>query len=220
MIAAHPDDEILGCGATMAKHVQAGDEVSVLIMAEGITSRDQEYDRDARSDEISELAKTAIAANQVLGVESITLNNFPDNRMDSVDRLDIVKTVEEFIKEQKPDIIYTHYMCDLNIDHRRVHEAVTTACRPQPGLGIKTLLFFEVASSTEWQIPNNFSANWFVDVTETLDIKLKALEIYQSEMRPYPHARSIKAVAHLAHWRGASVGVAAAESFVLGRKLS
>jgi LmbE family N-acetylglucosaminyl deacetylase len=219
IIAAHPDDEILGCGATMAKHIQAGDQVSVLIMAEGITSRDQQRNRDARSEELSELAQTAIAANNILGVTSVTLKNYPDNRMDSIDRLDIIKTIENFIDEQQPDIIYTHYIGDLNIDHRRINEAVITACRPQPGLTVKSLLFFEVASSTEWQIPNHFSPNWFVDVSETLNLKLKALEAYQSEMRPYPHARSIKAVEHLAHWRGASLGVEAAEGFVLGRKL-
>ncbi|WP_069473711.1 PIG-L deacetylase family protein [Candidatus Marithrix sp. Canyon 246] len=219
IIAAHPDDEILGCGATMAKHIQAGDEVSVLIMAEGITSRDQQRNRNARSEELSELAETAIAANKILGVTSVTLKNFPDNRMDSIDRLDIIKTIENFIEKQQPDIIYTHYNNDLNIDHRRINEAVVTACRPQPGSTVKSLLFFEVASSTEWQIPNTFSPNWFVDVSETLNLKLKALEAYQSEMRPYPHARSIQAVEHLARWRGASVGVEAAEGFVLGRTL-
>jgi len=219
IIAAHPDDEILGCGATMAKHIQAGDEVSVLIMAEGITSRDVQRNCDARSNELSELAQTAIAANEILGVTSVTLKGYPDNRMDSVDRLEIIKTIENFIEKKQPDIIYTHYKDDLNIDHRRINEAVVTACRPQPDLHLKSLLFFEVASSTEWQIPNTFSPNWFVDVSETLNLKLKALETYQSEMRPYPHARSIKAVEHLAHWRGASVGVEAAEGFVLGRKI-
>jgi LmbE family N-acetylglucosaminyl deacetylase len=219
VIVAHPDDEILGCGATMAKHIQAGDEVSVLIMAEGITSRDQQRNRDVRSEELSELAQTAIAANKILGVTSVTLKDYPDNRMDSIDRLDIIKTIENFIDEQQPDIIYTHYIGDLNIDHRRINEAVVTACRPQPDLTVKSLLFFEVASSTEWQIPNTFSPNWFVDVSETLNLKLKALEAYHSEMRPYPHARSIKAVEHLARWRGASVGVEAAEGFVLGRTL-
>ncbi len=217
IIAAHPDDEILGCGATMAKHIEAGDEVSVLIMAEGITSRDLQRNPNVRSEELSELAQTAIAANKILGVTSVTLKNYPDNRMDSVDRLDIIKTIENFIEEHKPDIIYTHYIGDLNIDHRRINEAVVTACRPQPNFFVKTLLFFEVASSTEWQIPNTFSPNWFVEVSETLNLKLKALEAYQSEMRPYPHARSIKAVEHLARWRGASVGVEAAEGFVLGR---
>jgi LmbE family N-acetylglucosaminyl deacetylase len=217
VIAAHPDDEILGCGATMAKHIQAKDEVSVLIMAEGITSRDRLRDRDARLNELSELAQTATAANNVLGVTSVTLKDFPDNRMDSIDRLDIIKTIENFIDEQRPDIIYTHYIGDLNIDHRRINEAVITACRPQPGPSVKTLLFFEVASSTEWQIPNTFSPNWFVDVSETLNLKLKALQTYQSEMRPYPHARSIAALENLARWRGASVGVEAAEGFVLGR---
>mgnify|MGYP000332423515 CR=1 FL=1 len=217
VIAAHPDDEILGCGATMAKHILAGDEVSILIMAEGVTSRDLNRNSNVHLSELSELAQTAYLANKNLGVTSVTLKSLPDNRLDSVDRLDIIKIVESFINEKEPEIIYTHYNNDLNVDHRRISEAVITACRPQPSVTVKTLLFFEVASSTEWQVPNSFSPNWFVDISSTLELKLKSLEIYKTEMREFPHARSIYAVEALAKWRGASVGVLAAECFVLGK---
>lgn len=222
VIAAHPDDEVLGCGATIARHTKLGDEVRVVILAEGVTSRDKKRDRKQRSSDLSQLAKAAHKANEVLGVSSLNLHNFPDNRMDSIDLLDVVKVVEGFINKYEPEIVYTHHYGDLNIDHKIVHEAVVTACRPMPSQIAKTLLFFEIPSSTEWRMSNTtsyFIPNWFMNVTDTLSIKLKALEVYQSEMRKWPHSRSIEAVEHLARWRGASVGVEAAEAFVLGRNL-
>ena len=222
VIAAHPDDEVLGCGGTIAKHIRDGDEVHVVIMAEGVTSRSQQRDRSVNASELSELADAAHAANKILGVTSITLMDFPDNRMDSLDRLDVIKDVEKLVQAHTPTIVYTHHIGDLNIDHRRIHEAVVTACRPVPGQPVLTLLFFEIASNTEWQPPSSvsvFSPNWFVDISETFDQKLEALRAYQSEMRPWPHARSVEALEHLARWRGATVGVSAAEAFILGRNI-
>lgn len=222
VIAAHPDDEVLGCGATMAKHTQSGDEVNVVILSEGLTSRDNQRNREKYSYELSELANSAQKANDILGVSSLTLHDFPDNRMDSIDLLDIIKVVEGFIKKYKPEVVYTHHAGDLNIDHRLVHEAVVTACRPVPFYPVKMLLFFEIPSSTDWQMPGLapcFIPNWFVDVSDTLSLKLRALDIYKSEMRIWPHARSIPALEYLSRWRGASVGVEAAEAFILGRKL-
>jgi LmbE family N-acetylglucosaminyl deacetylase len=222
IIVAHPDDEILGCGGTIAQHIRNGDEVHVLIMAEGVTSRDPQRDRSAHVAQLSSLAKAAHNANQILGTTSLTLKDLPDNRMDSLDSLDVIKIIEEFIQTHAPTIVYTHHTGDVNIDHRRIHEAVVTACRPFPGQPISTLLFFEIASSTEWQPPVSapvFSPNWFVDISETLDFKLKALRAYQSEMRPWPHSRSVEALEHLAKWRGATIGVCAAEAFILGRNI-
>lgn len=223
IIAAHPDDEILGCGGTIAKHVKAGDEVHILILAEGITSRDKKRDPENRTEELSKLKKTAQDANKVLGVTSLEICDFPDNRMDSVDRLDVIKVVEEFIIKERPEIIYTHHSSDINIDHRCLSDAVVVAARPSPDSSVKLLLFFETASSTEWQVPANtanFAPNWWVDISKTLDLKMQALDIYQSEMRPWPHARSNESLKHLAHWRGASVGCYAAEAFVLGRHIA
>jgi LmbE family N-acetylglucosaminyl deacetylase len=223
IIAAHPDDEILGCGGTIAKHVKADDEVHILILAEGITSRDKKRDPESRAEELSKLKKTAQDANKVLGVTTLEICDFPDNRMDSVDRLDVIKVVEEFIIKNSPEIIYTHHSSDINIDHRCVSDAVVVATRPSPESSVKSLLFFETASSTEWQVPANtanFAPNWWVDISKTLDLKMQALDIYQSEMRLWPHARSNEALKHLAHWRGASVGCYAAEAFVLGRHIA
>lgn len=222
VVAAHPDDEVLGCGGVIAKHSQQGDKVNILILAEGATSRDPQCNREKLQNELSALAQAAYRASEILGVTSLTLHDLPDNRMDSCDLLDVIKVIEQGIIQYRPEIIYTHHSGDVNIDHRRIHEAVVTAARPMPGSTVKTLLFFEVASSTEWQTPGSaptFAPNWFVDVSETLNLKLKALAAYESEMRPWPHARSIAALEHLACWRGASVGVEAAEAFILGRNL-
>jgi LmbE family N-acetylglucosaminyl deacetylase len=228
VIAAHPDDEVLGCGGTIARHVAEGDEVHILIMAEGLTSRDQTRDVEAKQDELSTLAQAAKNVGEFLGASSVDLLAFPDNSMDSLPLLDIIKEVEVRLQKIKPGIVYTHYQGDLNIDHHITHKAVITACRPYPGQTVSTLLFFEIPSSTDWQTVgcgNTFAPNWIVDISgfdgpfSFLDKKLKALEIYESEMRPFPHARSLEAVKNLARRRGASVGIECAEAFVLGRRI-
>lgn len=223
VIAAHPDDEVLGCGGTMACHAAKGDEVYSVILAEGLTSRENERNRDVHRKEFTILHDAAHKANDILGVKQLKLLEFPDNRMDSMDRLDIVKVIEELISEIKPNIIYTHHIGDVNIDHRRIHEAVLTAVRPIPGNHyIEELLYFEIASSTEWMTTGSapaFTPNWYIDIEKTLDLKLKALEAYEYEMREWPHARSVKSLDYLAKWRGANIGVEAAEAFMLGRKI-
>ncbi len=223
VVVAHPDDEVLGCGGTIAKHVKNGDKINVVILAEGITSRSEKRDAKKYSKKLVELRNVAHVANKILGVNSLFLHNFPDNRMDSVDLLDVVKVIEIFINKFKPSIIYTHHGGDLNVDHRITYQAVVTACRPIPKSCVKRILSFEIASSTEWQPPyfnNPFTPNWFVDITKTLHLKLEALKVYKFEMREYPHSRSIKALEYLARWRGASVGFCAAEAFILTRNLS
>ena len=222
VVAAHPDDEVLGCGATMAKHAARGDSVHVVILAEGVTSRSTERSRDRDTSALNGLAQCAHEANRLLGASSVTLEPFPDNRLDSLDLLDLVKTVEKHVEKLRPSVVYTHHPGDLNVDHRRAHEAVVTACRPLPGHSVRELLFFEVPSSTEWQVAGAaapFVPSWFVDVSATLDRKLRALEAYAPEMREFPHPRSTRAVEHLARWRGATIGCEAAEAFVLGRKI-
>lgn len=222
VVAAHPDDEVLGCGGTIAKHVQQGDRVHVAILGEGLTSRTQQRDTQYYGHELDDLREAAKLANQVLGVTSLELFDLPDNRMDSMDLLDVVKVIEGLIQRFNPMVVYTHHAGDVNIDHQILHSAVITACRPLPGSSVETILYFEVASSTEWQTPGSaapFIPNWFVDISSTLALKVKAMEIYAAEMREWPHPRSVKAVEHLAHWRGATVGVNAAEVFVTGRNI-
>jgi len=223
IVAAHPDDEVLGCGGTIARHADAGDQVQVLIVAEGATSRQEQRNRNQASDELSALAQAAQKAGAILGAKGVELLDLPDNRLDSLDRLDLIKQIEERIARHQPQVVYVHHAGDVNIDHRRLHEAVVTACRPIPEQPVKRLLSFEVASSTEWQPPGSappFQPNWFVDISFQWPRKREALEAYASEMRPWPHARSIEALEHLARWRGAQVGVEAAEAFCLLRQLS
>jgi LmbE family N-acetylglucosaminyl deacetylase len=223
VIAAHPDDEVLGCGGTIARHADVGDAVQVLIVAEGATSRQVLRDRNQVADDLSHLAQVAQTVGATLGAAGVELLDLPDNRLDSLDRLDLTKLIEERIARHQPQVVYVHHAGDVNVDHRRLHEAVVTACRPMPGQPVRRLLSFEVASSTEWQPPGSapaFQPNWFVDITAQWARKRQALEAYAAEMRPWPHARSIEALEHLARWRGAQVGVEAAEAFCLLRQLA
>lgn len=221
VLAAHPDDEVLGCGGTLAKLVNEGTQVHVAFVADGVYSR--KGDRAIQQAELTARRNAAQRACGSLGVQSVSFGDLPDNRMDTVALLEVTQVIEQLIQEHRPDTIFTHHAGDVNVDHRRLHEAVVTACRPQSGHPVKTLLCFEVASSTEWQLPGSapvFSPNWFVDISATFARKMSALEAYSAELRAWPHPRSLQGVTHLAHWRGATVGVDAAEAFVLGRRLS
>jgi LmbE family N-acetylglucosaminyl deacetylase len=215
--AAHPDDEMLGCGATMARHVSRGDAVHVLLFGRGISSRGSDPAARAR------LESAAREANAIVGSASLTLLDFPDNRMDDVARLELAQAAEAAIARVAPSIVYTHHAGDMNVDHARVHDATCIATRPIPGQCVRSLLFFEVPSSTEWRpasAATAFAPTWFVDVSDTLAVKLRALAAYEMEMRAFPHPRSLEAVEHLARWRGATGGMAAAEAFMVGRHLS
>lgn len=222
VVAAHPDDEVLGCGATIARLVATGWAVHVLIVAEGATSRATKRDPTRHEQELSELACCAQEANAILGTSSVKLLSLPDNRMDGIELLDVIKVVEAEIERHRPSMVMTHHVGDVNVDHAILHKAVMTACRPLPSHPVKTLLFFEVPSSTEWRPPASgvsFTPDYFFDVASFLDKKLQALGAYAPEMRAFPHPRSVKAIEHLARWRGATVGCAAAEAFMLGRAI-
>ena len=221
ILVAHPDDEVLGCGGTIAKLADEGASIHVAFLADGVLSR--AGDKESQQVDLQIRRASAQKACNILGVKSVFFGDFPDNRMDTVALLDITKVVEELIAKHQPEMVFTHHVGDVNIDHRRLHEAVVTACRPQLGHSVKTLLCFEVPSSTEWQLPGSapaFTPNWFVDISDTLDRKLAALDAYAAELRAWPHPRSLQGVEHLAHWRGATVGVDAAEAFILGRQLA
>ncbi len=221
VVASHPDDEILGPGGTLARHAAEGASVDILIMAEGATSRDDTRDSAARANEISHLRESAARAAKILGLNPPRFGGLPDNRMDSLELLDVVKLVEATVAETRPNIVYTHHAYDLNVDHRITHEAVLTACRPLPGSGVSAIYTYETVSSTEWGVTGNqFAPNHFVDMSAFLDRKIAALEAYGSEMRPSPHARSFQAVRALANMRGSTVGVIAAEAFMIVRQIS
>lgn len=221
VVAAHPDDETLGCGGTIARLAAEGATVRVAFLADGVSSRPA--DSSVLRRDLESRRAAARAACRQLGATDPSFGDFPDNRMDSVNLLEVTKAIETLVDTFKPDTVLTHHAGDLNIDHRRTHEAVVTACRPRRDHPVRTLLCFEVPSSTEWQLAGSapaFSPNWFMDISASLPAKLAALEKYTAEMRAFPHPRSREAVTHLARWRGATVGAEAAEAFVVGRVIS
>lgn len=219
VVAAHPDDEVLGCGGTIARLTGEGQNVYVAILGEGITSR---YDKREQADQkiIKELQDRSRQVSKLLGVKELYLHDLPDNRFDTVPLLDIVKTVEKLINRFKPQIVYTHHGGDLNIDHVITHRAVMTATRPVENCPVKEIFAFEVPSSTEWafgQFKPTFQPNVFVDISATLETKIQAIQIYESEARPFPHPRSPESLQALAKRWGSAVSVDAAEAFELVR---
>ena len=223
VVAAHPDDEVLGVGGTVARHADGGDQVHTLILAEGLTARGTGLDRAAATVALNDLQAAALKAASVLGALPPRFAGLPDNRMDTMPLLDIVKYVEAMIADVSPTVVYTHHGGDLNVDHRIVHQAVLTACRPLPGCPVQAIYAFETVSSTEWGSPalgKPFIPNRFVILGEQLGRKLLALECYASEMRAFPHPRSIESIEALARVRGSSIGAAAAEAFSVVREIS
>ena len=215
VISAHTDDEALGCAGVIAKHVANDDKVHLLFMTDGVGSR------KVRENEVCDRLTAAQKAADIMQVSSFTNLSFPDNQMDSLPLLDIVKEIENKIDEIHPEVIYTHHLGDLNVDHQVTHKAVMTSCRPQPSFCVKEIYAFEILSSTEWQIPGlmPFTPNVYVDITEYIDIKKQTLEAYNKEIRQPPHSRSIDNALRLNALRGNSVGCNYAEAFVLLRKI-
>jgi len=217
VVAAHPDDEVLGCGGTMARMASEGTDVFCLILGEGVTSRDDCRDASRRTKELEELRSTARRANELLGVRDVFFASLPDNRFDSVDLLDVVKIVEEHVAVLRPERVFTHSGGDLNNDHSVVSRAVLTACRPLPEASVKGVFFFPVLSSTEWNFESAFRPNYYVDIVKFLEAKLEAMRIYSSELREWPHPRSLRAMEYEARLWGAYVGKQAAEAFRIVR---
>jgi len=213
IIVAHPDDEVLGCGGTVARLNKEGHIIYTLILGEGVTSRDDIRNRKKRENEIIDLRNYAEESNKILGVKKLFFHDFPDNRFDTVPFLDIVKVIEETKNQIKPEIFFTHYEKDLNIDHQITYKAVITATRPIKGGTVKEIYSFEIPSSTEWSYPLSFSPNVFYDISETIDVKLRALGEYKTELKKYPHPRSLEGVKLNAKYWGMKVGLEHAEAF-------
>lgn len=216
IVAAHTDDEALGCGGTIARHVAEGDIVYAVFIADGVSSR-------ANSDQLNHARRNVAAENArgILGIRENFYFGFPDNRLDSIPLIEIIRPLEEIILKLQPHIIYTHHHGDLNIDHRVTHQALLTACRPMPSSSIQAIFAFEVMSSTEWMTPmfEPFVPNHFVVIGDYLNIKIDALRAYKLEMREAPHSRSIEHLECLASHRGYSVGVMQAEAFTTIRTI-
>ena len=222
VVAAHPDDEVLGVGGTLARHAAEGDEVHVLFMSEGVSSRANSGEKPDWLPAIEAREKMARQACKVLGFKTTKFLRHENLRMRDFSVLDMVKEVEETISKIEPNIIYTHHSGDLNSDHTLTHETVMTACRPIEGHSVKKIFAFEVPSSTAWAsqtMAMPFVPNRFVDISAYLATKLEALTCYDFEMRPFPHPRSVKAIDALASYHGANSGLHAAEAFIVIREI-
>ncbi len=221
IVAAHPDDEVLGCGGTIARLAAESDRVSILILGEGISSR-YANPKDADPALLKKLHAQAESIGTFLGAKDVSLAKLPDNRFDTVALLDIVKIVEAHVERVKPEIVYTQHGGDLNIDHQQTFRAVLTATRPMTGSSVKKIYAYEVRSSTEWafgQFAPAFHPTTFVDVSATLEKKIKAMEMYEDEARTFPHPRSPESLRATAQYWGSIAGLQAAEAFQLVREV-
>jgi LmbE family N-acetylglucosaminyl deacetylase len=221
IVAAHPDDEVLGCGGTMARLAAEGAAVSVLILAEGLTSRaDFDPVRDAGQLRIHH--ERARRAGTLLGVREVTVESFPDNRMDTVPLLQVAQRIEREITRVQPEIVFTQHGGDLNIDHAVTFRATLTATRPVAGCPVRRLYAYEVGSSTEWafgQFEPRFAPQVFFDIAPHLENKVAAMQIYESEARAFPHPRSPEAIRAAAQRWGSVAGLPAAEAFCCIREV-
>jgi LmbE family N-acetylglucosaminyl deacetylase len=221
VLAAHPDDEVLGCGGTIARLGREGRDVFIAILGEGLTSR---YARreDADVAKLRALQSDSQKVANLLGAKRLYTFGLPDNRFDTIPLLDVVKVIEDLIREIRPQVVYTQHGGDLNIDHTVLFRATLTATRPMKGSSIRTLYAYEVASSSEWSFQlfePVFRPNVFMDIADTLNVKLAAMQAYESEARQFPHPRSPEAlVAQARHW-GATAGLDAAEAFQVIREI-
>lgn len=225
VVVAHPDDELLGCGATMNKLIKEYDcTIKVVILGEGITSRSDKRIVEEWSDELKTHRLNIENAQKCIGFHDISIYDFPDNRFDTVPLLDIIKVIEKEKSDFQPEIIFTHHGGDVNIDHQRTFEAVWTSCRPMQNEGVSTIITFETPSGTEWRAvsdPKQFLPNIFIEVSEVnLESKIKGMECYEFEKREFPHPRSPKALRIQAQRWGVSVGKEYTEAFQLIRTIS
>ncbi len=216
VVAAHPDDEVLGCGGTVARLADQGERVYIAILGEGVTSRYESREEVAQA-ELSALQGKARTAAEILGASDLFMYDFPDNQFDSIPLISLIKSVEDLIRRLAPKTIFTHFHGDLNVDHTQTFRAVLTACRPMAGTCVKELYSFEIPSSTEWafgQMGGAFVPNVFFDVSGYLNRKTAAMQTYESEKREFPHPRSPESLTALAQKWGSASGLAAAESYM------
>lgn len=219
VVAAHPDDEVLGTGGTIARRTSEGHTVTIMILAEGITSRADVKGKEAAR-QLNVLHKQARNVGKFLGASDVRLCGFPDNRMDTVPLIDVVRKIEQVVEEVQPMIVYTPHRGDLNIDHSVTFRATLTATRPMEGRPVKCVYAYEVGSSSEWSFQAFapvFHPTSYSDISKTLAAKMEAMTMYTGEVRPFPHPRSPAAISARAQFHGSVVGLHAAEAFELIR---
>lgn len=214
VIAAHPDDEILGVGGTIVKHTRNGDEVHLLIVTDGSSAQ---YKNDDVEEILDKKKRESCNAVEILGIKSVTYGGLPDMRLDVVPHIEVNAVIEKAIKEIQPEIVYTHFWGDVNLDHTRVYQSTLVATRPTSEQCVKEVYCYYVPSSTNWSpeiITTAFLPNVYVDITEFEEIKLQALACYKTELRDFPHPRSLKYVHKQDEICGLQIGVAFAEPFI------
>ena len=218
IVAAHPDDEMLGCGGTIAKLSKKNCNIYVVFFTDGVSARGKINSKAA-----DKKKKNSLKALKILGVRKAKFLKYPDNALDKVPLITLTKEIEEIIKKFKPKTIFTHSNVDLNIDHEIISRAVITATRPKPNFFVKKIFLFETLSSTEWNFnykKKSFNPNFFVDISNDIKKKLRAAKEYKKEISSWPNPRSIDGIKNLAKYRGQSVGVKYAEAFYLLRQIS
>ena len=217
IIVAHSDDETIGMAGTIRKHVLEGNTVNVVSMTNGVGSRGKVNQKS-----ILFRKKSANEASKILGFDWIKQFDFPDNQLDSVPLLEIIKAIESVKAHLKPELVYTHTGADLNIDHKIVLQATLTAFRPLNDESCKEIRTFEVPSATDYghdTLTRKFVPNLFIDIQKFEKDKVSALQAYSQEMKQYPNSRSVESIMNLAKTRGNRVGLYMAEAFEVIRKL-
>lgn len=225
IVVAHPDDELLGLGGTMNKLITEYNVTThVVILGEGITSRSDSRNPEEWKEELTIHKQNIKNAQKTIGYHSVSIYDFPDNRFDTVALLDIIKIIEKEKQEFIPDVVFTHHGGDVNVDHQRTFEAIVTSCRPMEHETVKTIISFETPSGTEWRAnsdPRHFFPNLFVSISkENLDAKIKGMESYEFESRPFPHPRSPKALEIVAQRWGVAMGKEYVEAFHIVRSIN
>lgn len=215
IIAPHPDDEVLGCGGTIAKHASAGDEVYLCVVTKA-------YSPEWPESEVEERKKEVLRVSEILGIKKTYFLDLPTVKLDTLPQKELNEAISQVVNEVRPEIVYVPHRGDVNRDHQLVFDSTMVATRPAHHPFIKKVLAYESLSETEWAAPfaeNAFIPNVFVNISRTLETKLKAMSEYKLELKQFPHPRSLEAISALAKIRGTQANLNAAEAFVLIRDI-
>lgn len=218
VIAPHADDEVLGCGATITRHASNGDEVRIIVATNASKGAPELFSEES----IKDVRKEALKAHEILGVKKTYFLDFPAPALNAYPSFKISMGISDIVNEFKPDTVYLPHPGDMHEDHNAIYRAALVSCRPQNGNSVKNIYCYETLSETEWspmQGDHYFKPNHFIDVSEYFKTKLEAMKCFNSQLKTFPHSRSIEALEALAKYRGTTVGVERAEAFEVERQI-